>query len=749
MAPHRLLPLTVAMMVATGACQAADGDAPLRWSTELTLKSPDGQARQTPVFLDADRMKTLEDGSILAEGTVRARTLEESFEADWLRYDPASDEVHAKGNVMLRQGSRQLESAEVRLRMSDNLGEVRAARFLFQTAGGHTGRGQAERILMQGRDRYRLQATTYTTCPVGNDDWLLRTDKLELDYIDKVGRARDVKVEYLGVPILYAPWLDFPLDNERKSGFLTPTLGISDKRGLEVVVPWYWNIAPNRDATITPRLMTRRGLQVGGEFRYLDPNYSGELTVEALPHDNLSGEGRYRGRLEHQHRFGERLSAALLFDEVSDDAYFTDLSNLINQTSQAMLPRQASLSYDGDWWSLHGRVQNYQVLQDPDSPIPADKLPYDRLPQIVLNAERAQLMGGGLRLNLASEMVRFEHDAAAKAVGSRFHAYPSVTANFERTYGYLRPKFGWHYTRYDLDRNPGHTDDTSLSRSLPIFSLDGGAYLERDWQLGSRAFLQTLEPRLYYVRIPYKDQSAVPVFDASVADLFQTQLFAENQFIGVDRINDADQITLGLTSRLIEPASGLERLQVTLGQRYYFNDQRVTMPGYPARGSNVTDILAQVSGQVTERWRIDSGLQYNPDDAELARANIGAAYRDGPGRLFNVDLRYINERYGAGLNQLDLSWQWPIQARWYALGRINYSFYDDRLVEGLLGFEYNAGCWSLRGVAQKLATTTEDSSQAFFLQLELRGLAALGPNPLEVLKRSITGYSKSDEFDLP
>lgn len=743
MAPHRLMPLTLAMAVAWGPC-LADEVVKLKFSDTLTLKPASTGSRDSPVFVDADSLTGLQGETVVAEGNVIARTLGDAFRADWLQYDPRLDEIRARGNVRLQQDNTVLECSDVRLRLSDHVGEMNAARFTLPSDSGPVGRGGARRVLFEGRDRYRLEQAAYTTCPAGNDDWQLKTEELGLDYVKKVGLARDVKVEYQGIPILYAPWLDFSLDRSRKTGFLSPSFGLSDDRGLEIITPWYWNIAANRDATVLPRLMTRRGLQIGGEFRYLEPNYRGEAMFEALPVDNVYHEGRYRGYIDHQHRFSPRLSGRLLFEQVSDDTYFTDLATLVSQTSRAILPSEALLTYAGEGWTATGRLQTYQTLQDPAAPISE---PYERLPQLTMNADRRHLFGGPMRFTLSSELVRFEHDDPAKPVGNRIYAYPALEAHYERTYGFIRPKLGWHLSAYDLDRNPDHPDSTSATRSLPIFSLDSGAYLEREWQLAGVPMLQTLEPRLYYVNIPNRDQSRLPVFDSSLADFFQAQLFAENQFIGVDRINDANQITLAVTSRLLEPNTGLERLQVTLGQRYYFNDQQVSMPGYAVRGANVTDLLAQVSGQLTDRWRVDSGFQYNPDDGELVRANFGATYRAGPGRLNNADLRYINENYGAGLNQLDLSWQWPIKPGWYGLGRINYSFYDSRLVEGLLGFEHNAGCWSLRGVMQKLATTANQSSQAFYLQLELHGLTQLGPNPLEVLKRSITGYTKSDEFD--
>lgn len=746
MALPRLLPLTVALAVITGAASASDDSLRLKSSPNLTLAPPKDGGLPLPAFVEADHIDGVGNDHIEAAGHVVVRRLGERIEADWLRYDQQADEVTAKGNVSLLQGEDRLEASELRLKLTSHLGEISQARYLFTQTHGQIGRGEASVLRLNGPDRYLLDAATYSTCPAGNDDWALHSRRLGLDYVSKVGQAREVRIDYLGVPILYAPWLDFSLDRRRKSGFLTPAIGVSDDRGLEVIAPWYWNIAANRDATLTPRAMSRRGLQLSSELRYLEPLYQGEVTVEALPHDNVSGAGRYRGLLDHKQRFNPRLSGSLRLEGVSDDSYFANLSNQVNQTSRVNLPREATLAYNGDGWNAMARLQGFQTLQDPANPITP---PYQRLPQLLLNSDRNHLLGGNAHFNLASEFVRFEHTSAAKAAGNRFYAYPSLDLNYEETYGFIRPKLGWHYTRYELDRNPDHPDTLSASRSMPIFSLDSGLALERDWAWQGRTYLQTLEPRLYYVNIPNREQSALPVFDSTVADLFLAQLFSENQFIGVDRINEANQITLAVTSRFLEPDSGLERLQVTLGQRYYFNEQRVTLPNFPARGSNVTDLLAQFSGQVTNRWRVASGLQYNPDDGELARANLGASYRVGPGKLINADLRYINQRYGTPLNQLDLSWQWPLKPGWYGLGRINYSFEENRLVEGLLGFEYNAGCWSLRGVMQQLATTSATASQAFFLQLELHGLTQLGPNPLDILKRNISGYTKSDELDLP
>jgi LPS-assembly protein len=745
MAPFRLLPLTVALAV-SGVCWADDAPTPPPAEQTQAPAPSRSKAQQGPVFFDADTFTGLQQDHIVAEGNVFARTDDESFKSDWMRYDAQTDTVHAKGHVEMQKGANRIECNELELQVNKRVGKAKPALFFLTTEKGLPGRGDADTLFFEGPNRYRMQKARFTTCPANNDDWYLNTGSLDLDYNTSLGTAKNIKLEYLGVPILYAPSFDFALDNNRKSGFLSPSVGASNKRGFEVITPWYWNIAPNMDATFTPRYMSQRGMQLGTEFRYLEPGYRGTLVVEALPYDSQYGSGRYRGYLNHAQQFSPRLSGTLQYEGVSDDTYFTDLSSLVNETSQQNLLRQGTLAYNGGWWNLSGSVQSYQTLQDPANPITP---PYRRLPQILLNANRQDLFNGLLHFNLTSEMVHFDNDLSSLAVGNRFYAYPSLDMNFEQAYGYIRPKIGWSYTRYDLSRNPAYPDTLSQTRSLPIFSLDSGIYLDRTINWHNNDYVQTLEPRIYYVRIPYRNQTALPIFDSSGPDPLQPQLYAENQFIGIDRINDANQVTMGVTSRFSESATGLERLEVTLGQRYYFTDQQVAMPGYVTRSSNITNLLALASGQLTDRLRLDSGVQYNTHDSQLAQANVGFSYNMAPGKLVNGDVRYTNSLYGTALKQVDLSWQWPIQAKWYSLGRINYSLYDHRLVEGLMGFEYNAGCWSVRGVIQKLATSSITSTTSFFLQLELRGLTRLGPNPLDVLKNSIPGYTKSDELEHP
>ena len=764
--PFARLFLSVCLAAACVEAFAADVDVQLKPSPKLSPSTGKVKPLEGPTFLEADVIQGHDGREVEASGQVVIHNLRERVEAGWLRYDQATDEIHAKGPVVFMQDRDRLEGQELKLKLTDRMGAMTDVR--YELHGGSqerpsrdaVARGEAKTLHFQGEDRYQLDEASYTTCPLDDPDWMLKTDELKLDYVSSVGSARQVWVEYLNTPILYVPWMDFSLDDKRKSGFLAPSYGASSERGLELVAPWYWNIAPNRDATLIPRVMSKRGLQMGGEFRYLEQAYRGDVGLEYLPNDRTSQRDRHLAIWRHQQWFDPHWSTSIDVQGVSDDRYFVDLSSQVSQTSQVNLPRQAELVYDLGWLKAKGLVQGFQTLQDPAAPIFE---PYRRLPQLVLTAARGELGGQAFPWEVSSEFVHFDRARDDGVQGRRFHANPSVSFPLRTPYATVTPKLGWMFTRYDLDDATLALRDTrdplvnplpvggfdSVSRSMPMFSLDSGLVLERDDRYFGKGFIQTLEPRLYYLYIPYRNQDRIPVFDTGIGDLSMDQLFSENQYVGVDRINDANQLTLAVTSRFLEQDNGKERLAVTLGQRYYLSGQQVTFPGQTARGSNSTDLLALVSGQLNDKLRISSGIQFNTDDGALAKGNLGGSWRDGPGRLFNADYRYTNKRFGTALNQIDLSAQWPLAPRWYGMGRLNYSVQDSRLVEGLAGFEYNAGCWSLRGVVQRLATTQNTESNAFFLQLELRGLTKLGPNPLDILKRSISGYAKSDEFNLP
>ena len=709
---------------------AADGLA-LKMDVELGGSAAAG--KEGPLFVAADRIESTAPNVIEASGQVEARQAGRAFFAGWLRYDATLNSIEARDAVRFEQPALLIQGDALALDLDDYSGTLAQPRYQFTE---QPGRGDASVADFIDENRFTLREATYTTCPAGNDDWFLKVGELDIDRTRNVGTARNASLSFLGAPILYTPWMDFALNNERKTGVLAPTFGTTERSGLDIMVPYYFNLAPNYDATLYPRLLSKRGVQLGGEFRYLLADFRGENRLEYLPNDDVTARNRWSVALRNHYRINAHTQAGMQFDKVSDDDYFRDLSNMLAITSQTHLNREAWVATKHDTWHAELRAQSFQTLQD-STTTPIAK-PYARLPQARFGVR--QVFGSGLELKLDSEATRFAHPDPSEPEGTRVLAYPRLRLPLTNSFGFLTPQIGWHATYYALDDNA--PAEQRITRNLPIFSLDAGVTFDRPFRFADQDYEQTLEPRAYYVFAPYRDQTAIPVFDTAQLDFNYAQMFTENQFIGGDRVNDANQLTLAVTSRFIEAASGLERLQVTLGQRYYFSDQRVTLPGVAPRSSNATDLLAAVSGQITRDWRIDAGWQFDTESGTTVRQNLGASYRPAPGRVLNLGYRFIDQ----STEQIDVSAQWPLGARWYGMARYNYSFQDNKLVEGLAGVEYNAGCWVARAVFQRLATKENQSTDALFFQLELNGMGRLGSNPLDVLKQSVPGYRSSNEI---
>jgi len=740
---------TLVALLLTTSSAVADG---LVLKKDLELKGSAAAGKEGPLFITADRIESTAPNLVEASGNVEARQAGQNFFADWLLYDTTLNQVQARGGVRLEQTAMVVTGDSLKLNLGDYSGEFIRPVYQFTTQlerGSHDGapaktdtsaamvlpgRGSASRIDFVNETQCKLQDAIYTTCPLGNDDWFLKVGDLDLDRNRNVGTARNASLHFLGVPILYTPWMDFPLNNARKTGLLTPTFGTTQRSGIDFMVPYYLNLAPNYDATLYPRLLSKRGMQLGGEFRYLLNDVQGVNRLEYLPSDNVAGFSRWSVALNNIYRLSPTTEAGMLFNRVSDNDYFRDLSNLLAVTSITNLNREAWLTTRHPNWYAEVRAQSFQTLQDSTSltPIP---IPYSRLPQTRLGITKT--FENGLEFKLDSEATRFTHPTQVE--GTRVLAYPTLRLPLTNAFGFLTPQIGWHSTYYSLDKT---ATSQHISRSLPIFSLDSGVTFDRPFRFSGRDYEQTLEPRAYYVYAPYRDQSAIPVFDTAQLDFSYAQMFTENQFIGGDRVNDANQLTVAVTSRFTEAASGLERLQVTLGQRYYFSAQQVTLPGIAPRTSSATDLLAAVSGQITRNWRIDTAWQFDTQNGTTIRQNLSASYRPAPGRVVNLGYRFIDQT----TEQVDLSAQWPLARRWYGMFRYNYSFKDGKLVEGLAGLEYNAGCWALRGVLQRLATKENQSTDTLFFQLELNGMGRIGSNPLDVLKHSVPGYRPSNEI---
>ncbi len=724
-----------------------------------------------PIQLDADRIEGSAGKETSAEGNAILRRGALSIRADSLKFRDADESVEASGGVRLESEGSAMSGPGLRYRLKEATGVFEKPEYSF---GPHarpgmppiTGRGQAESIEFLGENKYTIKEGVFTTCKPGDDDWLVRANELDLDYTRQVGTARGASVVFKGVPIFAAPSFDFSLSNQRKSGFLPPSLGITGKSGPEFSAPYYLNLAPNYDLTVTPRYMEKRGLQLAEQFRYLQPNYNGELKGEVLPRDHVADTGRMAVSLVHTYNYNREgvLTGGLNLNKVSDDNYFKDLATRINITSQATLPREGFVAYNGKWWdsgnyTATARLQRFQVLQDPENPIVP---PYARTPQFTLSALRQDL--AGLDFASSAEYVDFTHSTLVN--GRRSTLYPSLSLPLRTAGAFFTPKAGLHYTHYSLDQIPQIPDPTNpdptakvaeftrtpITRSVPIFSLDTGLIFERDTQIAGQALVQTLEPRIYYVRIPFRDQSRIPLFDTAIADFNYAQIFSENSFAGGDRINDADQLTVALTSRALRSANGQELFRGTIGQRYYFKDQEVALnydpvthaPTDTLRTYRTSDWLAAASGRVAEHWTMESATEYNQRDHRYERFTFATRYQPEPLKTLNLSYRFLRSDItdAAEIKQVDLSLQWPLSARWFGVGRFNYSLHDRRIVESIGGLEYGADCWVSRVIVQRFALTAGASTTALFLQLELNGFSQIGSNPLEALKRNVPGYQR-------
>ena len=745
------------------------------------------------IEIEGDKLDLYLDRKMRASGNAVIRKGDQQIYGDNIEYDVQNDELQVNGNARIELGDSQIRGPALKMRLTENIGEMRDASItlnknvnigsteasprndpsvytqskllnsqtsltddprLYQdnyrepaTPIGqasidpkfNSSRGDAKAVLFEGQDKKRLKGARYTTCEAGVDDWYIKANEIELDDYTQSGTAKNAYVEFKGVPLLYTPWMSFSFNNERKSGLLAPTFGTTSKSGFELLVPYYINIAPNMDSTVGVRYLSKRGPQLQGDFRYLGENYSGINALEYLDNDSTTGERRYFVNLSHQQNFSNGWSAGYNIEKVSDNQYFSELSTRIISTSRVNLPQEGRVDYVGDVWRFNGLVQKYQTLDETN-------FPYERLPQLTLTADKEWKY---FNTELYSQWTYFDRnkDAAVAATGSRLTLYPSISMPFTQPYGFVTPKVGLHTTNYRLNDNNFTVNGNAFSnnsdtRTLPIFSLDSGLYFERDVNIVKNSYTQTIEPRMFYVYIPNKKQDLLPVFDSALADLNLTTLFTENQFTGNDRVNNANQLSLAFTTRMIDKDTGIERISATVGQRYYFDDQEVVLPGGIQSQNNSSDIIAAMTGRLSNKWNLDAFWQYNTDDAGIVRTNLLARYNPEPGKLLNIGYRYTQQF----LEQINLSGQWPLSRGWYGVGRFNYSIREKSLIESLAGVEYDAGCWQARAVIQRVETATADANYGLFFQLELGGLASIGSNPLNLLRRDIPGYLSSSEI---
>ncbi len=716
---------------------------------------PRGEAgKQLPISVQARSVRGRPDLDTTAEGDAVLRRGDVTIRADLLSYDHVEDLALARGQVQITQDSNRYSGPELQMKIQRFEGYFTNPTYFFGRIGAG---GKADRIDFIDSERTVATKATYSSCPAdgsGDPAWLLTSDRVKMDFNTNEGIAEGAVLRFLGVPILWAPELSFPLTEERKSGWLPPSVAIDSRSGVQVEIPWYWNIAPNRDATFTPSASLRRGPGLGTEFRYLEPDYHGELNLNLLPYDRVSGRTRYAFGAQHEASWSDDTRLSIQVQRVSDDDYWKDFQRrLSNITPRLLLSDIQATRPLGDW-TTYARAQRWQVLQSVDSLI---ETPYERLPQI--GARTFQPVGEGFEVGFEAEFNRFANPIGTvdskRQEGMRVHALASISRPWVTPGWTLTPKLSVNAASYALDR-PLSNGSKNASRVIPTFSLDSAWVLERDSTWFGKGMRQTLEPRLLYVNTPYRKQSSLPNFDSAPRDFNFESIFTENAFSGIDRVSDSHELTAGVTTRLLDPETGAEAMRLGVVQRYLFGDQRVTPQGTTLT-QRISDLLLLGSTSVIPNWNLSATVQYSPQLGTTVRSIAGATYSPKP--FHTVSAIYRQTR--ALTEQMEIGWQWPVFGRTpdstdpdgeargdpgscngalYTVGRVNYSTRDSRIVDSILGFEYDAGCWITRIVAERLSTGQTEATTRLLIQLELVGLSRLGSNPLQVLKDNVPGY---------
>lgn len=680
--------------------------------------------------ISADEATKISDSIYQFSGKVQLRDSEQTLLANEAKYNQRTGELWASGNISYKKDAMELYGNEASINLNSNTGTVQGVD--FRLTDRHT-RGEAKNAELQGKNLTTLKSVTYTSCNPGQEDWLLHASTVKLNRQDGVGDAYNVYLSFMHVPFFYFPYISFPINDKRKSGFLTPTFSHGSTSGDEVSIPYYLNLSPDTDATLTPRYYSKRGNLLATEVRYLRPHSEGNMVLEYLPYDRLYKDTRSWFNYVHHGWTSSDLHSDIELNLVSDSQYFEQLGDSLSISSITHLRQRAGFSYTGRDWNADAILQGYQTVDDT---IPDSARPYRLLPQLSLSNKATQKPNSP-NLLFSANYTHFSR--SGRISGKRLDLRPGISYPLSNPGAYLIPKISWAETYYQVD-DPISGHGNKLNRNLPIFSVDSGIILERTLAGESRhPIMQTLEPRLYYLRIPYRDQSYLPIFDSGLPDFTFYRLFTDNRFNGIDRIGDTDQFTLAITTRFIDNSNGRELFSAAIGQIFYNKDRRVSLSGNTVDSSQSSALLAMAQASISNTLSLSSDARWDGQKEKIDRGNVQIRYHPEKGKIFNAAYRYTDQT----LEQSDISLLWPLSSQWYLLGRWNYSQLQHQSLESLAGLEYHSCCWAFRLASRRyLSDTNGEYQSAVFMQLELKGLTSIGDSIEKMLENGILGYQQ-------
>ncbi|HLD14067.1 MAG TPA: LPS-assembly protein LptD [Burkholderiales bacterium] len=721
--PRQRVPLSLTIAASLLLVQTALAEAPIPCPEPRALPKRVATTEELPTHVRANEANTAQEGLSEFTGNVEMTRGQNRLRADRVTYDNQTDLADATGNVTLdNAGGDSYRTQELHMHVESHRGHAGPGSFTLQS---NDGRGEMQRVEFQDQDHTHLKQVRYTTCPVGQDDWYVHAPEIEIDNVEEMAYVRNAWIEFKGVPIYYIPRGGFSISDKRKSGFLTPSFGYASQNGIDVAAPYYFNLAPNYDATITPHVMSLRGLQLQNQFRYLTQRSQGQVEIDVLPDDQKRdrdrltdqplNKDRYAGKYVHAHTFSSLWSANVDVRGVSDKDYLRDFSTNLNTTSTTHLPQNAEANYRGPLWNFTARLNDHQTVDKTIAP--ADR-PYARLPQLLLFAN-TPTVSGQTQYHFSSELVRFDRDASV--TGDRLNLIPAVSYPMLRSYGFVTPKVGVRYIGYNLSNTP----DIAPSVARPFLSLDSGLFFERDIVWSGHDLVQTLEPRIYYLHVPRKNQDHLPNFDSGAPELNFPNLFRDQRLDGGDRIGDANQVTLAVTSRILDAEDGVERMRGSIGRIYYLDDREVNLPA-GTTGSKSSDVVAEAAARLRSHWFVNTAVQLDTAEHRTQRSNLYLQYNPARNKIINFGQRYTR----LDLHQRDVSFEWPLIRQWSIRARALDSLRDNRILESYVGAQYTTCCWAFRALLGRRLVESDPATNRFkygkfiMFELELTGLTA-------------------------
>jgi LPS-assembly protein len=796
----RLLPLPLSIAVCLPAM--AD-DKPLNWGlcpatdvipafTDAPTPVP-GQDKAAASAAREQQPTDIEGDQLLGtttvpqyEGNVALRRGDQFVGTDKLSFDTESGNYIADGNVRYQDASIRMVAKRAEGNQESDTHKITDIQYQLVSRRGN---GDAESVDLQGAVG-QMHRSTYTTCDPSQPVWKLSAPQIEVDNDEGFGTARNAVLRIGKVPVLWAPYFKFPIDDRRKTGLLFPQLGMSGRNGFDYTQPIYLNLAPNYDDTLMPRYMSRRGLMLDNEFRYLYNGGRGELLTAYIPNDKLRDRDRGRVMFSGYHNVDSHWQARANLAWVSDERYVEDFANRLVGVTASNLQSTVGLYGTGQNWTAGIMADRWQLT---DYTLNESALAYNRQPRLYFNWDKPVL--SWLETGVYAEAVRFTHEdinfkygpeagpdleytrtgqTQRMYGGARLDLKPYVSLPFSGAAWYVTPTLAYRYTAYDLDRQLADSirrnvlvsqgvdpatatpeqlrGNTSPSRSLPIGSIDAGLFFDRETTIGGRSFLHTLEPRLFYLRTPYRNQDELPIFDTRDFTFSWGQLFRDSRYTGADRQNDANQLTMALGTRFIDQTTGRERFSAAIGQIQYFDESRVTaVPGGPPVEKGKSAWIADANYMVNDRWTLSATYQWDPKFKREDLASFRARYLMPNDGVVNLTYRHrINPDGTDLLKQADLSFLYPLNPRWSLVGRYYYSLEDKKPLEIIGGVQWDSCCLAVRAVARRYVRNREgELNNSIQLEFVLKGLSSLGQDTDRTLRRAILGYNRDDLYLVP